>query len=51
MTYMALPVARREMPNLGVVTLIVLALMSVVAAVSSPEAFTAEYQTTAIALP
>ena len=52
MTYVAVPVVMRsDSVNFGVVALIVLALVSVVIGVSHPEAFTTEYQTTAMAGP
>jgi hypothetical protein len=47
MSYVALPMARREMPNFGVAALIALALASVVVGFTDPEAITAEYETTA----
>ncbi len=50
MAYVAVPAARRERRNFGVVALIVLGLISVVSGVRNPEAVPAESQTTAIAL-
>jgi hypothetical protein len=50
MTYIALPAARREMPNFGVVALIVLGLISVVIGAGNSAAINAEYQTTPIVL-
>ena len=48
MSETALPaVTQDSSPNLGIVALIVLALLSVVVGVSYPEAITAEYQTIA----
>jgi hypothetical protein len=52
MSDVALPaVTQDSSPNLGIVALIVLALLSVVVGISHPEAMTAEYQTIAIVGP
>ncbi len=52
MTDAALPaIAQTNSPNLGIVALIVLSLLSVMLGVSHPEAVTAEYQTIAFVGP
>jgi hypothetical protein len=50
MAYIALPAARRELPNFGVLLVIVLALAWAVIAVRTPEAIATQYPTTPIAL-
>jgi hypothetical protein len=50
MAYIALPAVRRELPNFGVLVVIVLTLVSVVIAVRTPEAIATQYPTTPIAL-
>ena len=44
MTYIAMPAARLEMPNFGIVALILLGFLSVVIGIRSPDAIIAEYR-------